>query len=104
MYWVFINYKRDSTRIMTTPMYAVETDEHILSHLSRWTSFAIDYNDRNLYWTAKYRSGDSGPTTIKLHKLSTDIIGGDKVNKDHICIPSLRGNSYYTSATLSTQL
>ena len=102
MYWVFIS--SDSTRIMTTPMYAVDTDEHILSLLSPRTSFAIDYNDRNLYWTAAYRSDDSGPpTTIKLHKLSTDIIGEDKVNKDHICIPSLRGNSYYTSTTLSMQ-
>ena len=102
MYWVFIN--SDSTRIMTTPMYAVDTDEHILSCLSPRTSFAIDYNDRNLYWTAAYRSdGSEPPTTIKLHKLSTDIIDEDKVNKDHICIPSLRGNSYYTSTTLSMQ-
>lgn len=85
-------------------MYAVDTDEHILSHLSPRTSFAIDYNDRNLYWTAAYRSDDSEPPkTIKLHKLSTDIIVDDKVNKDHICIPSLRGNSYYTRTTLSTQ-
>ena len=84
-------------------MYAVETDEHILSDLSPKTSFAIDYNDRNLYWTAAYRSDESRPTTIKLHKLSTDVIGEDKVNKDHVCIPSLRGNSYYTSTTLSTQ-
>ena len=89
---------------MTAPMYAEDTEEHILSDLSRRTYFAIDYNDRNLYWTAAYRSGDSEPSTaIKLHKLSADITGGDKVNKGHICIPSLRGNSYCTSTTLSTQ-
>lgn len=73
MYWVSI--KPVPTRIMTAPMYAhTDTEEHILSGLSCGTYFAIDYNDRNLYWT------DGGPlTTIKLHKLSTDDISKDKV-------------------------
>ena len=77
MYWV--STKPGPTRIMTAPMYAhTDTDEHILSDLSRGTYFAIDYNDRNLYWTAADESGGP-PTTIKLHKLSTDDIGRDKV-------------------------
>ena len=77
MYWV--STKPGPTRIMTAPMYA-HTEGHILSDLSRGTYFAIDYNDRNLYWTAADQSGDGGPpTTIKLHKLSTDDIGRDKV-------------------------
>ena len=79
MYWV--STKPGPTRIMTAPMYAhTDTDEHILSNLSRGTYFAIDYNDRNLYWTAADRSGNGGlPTTIKLHKLSKDDMGKDKV-------------------------
>ena len=79
MYWVSI--KPGPTRIMTTPMYAhTDTEEHILSDLSRGTYFAIDYNDRNLYWTAADGLGDGEPpTTIKLHKLSTDDISKDKV-------------------------
>ena len=83
MYWVSI--KPGPTRIMTAPMYAhTDTEEHILSDLSPGTYFAIDYNDRNLYWTAADGLGDGGPptappTTIKLHKLSTDDISKDKV-------------------------
>ena len=66
---------------MTAPMYShTDTEEHILSDLSHGTYFAIDYNDRNLYWTAADGLVDDGPpTTIKLHKLSTDDISKDKV-------------------------
>lgn len=79
MYWVSI--KPGPTRIMTAPMYKhTDTDEHILSALSCGTYFAIDYNDRNLYWAAADGLSDGGPlTTIKLHKLSTDDISKDKV-------------------------
>ena len=80
MYWFSsVGDKYGENAIIKAPMNG-EVESHILKDLPVHTHFAIDYYDRNIYWTGASDNDDHDyPSEIKSYKLDTDEIHDVKV-------------------------
>ena len=76
MYW--LSSMDNDYKIMKVPMYG-NRESHILDKLPSDTHFAIDYYDRNIYWTGASHDDADHASEIKSYKLDTDDIPDDKV-------------------------
>ena len=79
MYWFSsVGNEYGENAIIKAPMFG-EVEFHILKDLPVHTHFAIDYYDRNIYWTGAPDEGEDYPSEIKSYNLDTDEIHDDKV-------------------------
>ena len=79
MYWFSsVGHKYGENAIIKAPMYG-ELEFNILKDLPVHTHFAIDYYDRNIYWTEASDEDEEYPSEIKSYKLDTNEIHDDKV-------------------------